>query len=33
MSVDRVVVEAHGLARPVKVQSLPEPVTLPYRVA
>jgi hypothetical protein len=33
LSVERVVVEAHKLVRPVKVQSLPKPVTLPDRVA
>jgi hypothetical protein len=33
MSVDRVVVEAHELVRPVKLQSPPKPVTLPDRVA
>jgi hypothetical protein len=33
LSVDRIVVEAHELARPVKVQSTPKPTTLPDRVA
>jgi putative DNA primase/helicase len=33
MTADRVVIEAHDLARPVKMEHKPRPVTLPHRVA